>query len=303
MSQLLSIFLNNLAPIFFIAAAGFTLRHFLRLDPRPLSQVIFYLLSPCLLFNLLTGAKMSGADIARLMSFVVIVVLIVGALALMAGRLLSLERRRLAGFLLVTMFMNAGNYGMPVVLFAFGQEALSYASLYFATNAMLAYILGAVIASSGSVGFGQALKNLVRLPTVYAMLAALLFINTGWEIPVFLGRTTKLLGDASIPCMLILLGMQLHSASWRENPLAIGTASALRLAVGPILTLLLAPWFGFSPAAYRAVVLESGMPSAVLNIMVATEFGADPAFVSAVVLVTTVLSPLTLTPLLYYLGA
>ncbi len=303
MSQLLPIFTNNLAPIFLIAAAGYALRHFLHLDPRPISQVIFYIFSPCLLFTLLTNAKMSGADMARLMGFAALVIVLVGGLALLAGLALRLDRRRLAGLLIVSMFMNAGNYGLPVVMFAFGQEALNNAGLFFSATSILAYILGSVIASSGALGWGQAARGVVKLPTIYALIAALIFINTAWPVPEPVARSVKLLGDASIPAMLVLLGMQLHSASWKENPQAIGMASALRLVVSPVLALILAPLMGFSPAAHQAVVIESGMPSAVLNIMLATEFGVDPAYVSAVVLVTTVLSPLTITPLLYWMGA
>ena len=109
--------------------------------------------------------------------------------------------------------MNAGNYGLPVVLFAFGQNALGYASLFFVINAGLTYTLGTLIASMSTMSFGKALVNLIKLPLIYAMLLAVLFIYTGWKIPLPLERATKLLGDASIPSMLVLLGLQLKTAN------------------------------------------------------------------------------------------
>jgi predicted permease len=55
--------------------------------------------------------------------------------------------------------------------------------------------------------------------------------------------------------------------------------------------------------AQQAVVLEAGMPVAVLTTILATEFDVEPTFVTTAVLITTLLSPLTLTPLLAILGA
>jgi len=55
--------------------------------------------------------------------------------------------------------------------------------------------------------------------------------------------------------------------------------------------------------SYQAVVLEAAMPVAVLTTILATEFDAEPTFVTTAVLVTTLISPFTLTPLLAFLGA
>lgn len=303
MSQLFAIFLNNLAPIALIAGAGYLLGHFTRANPRTLSQVIFYIFSPCLLFTLLTTSQLNGGEILRVMGFAALIILLNGLLTWGIGRALHLEKHMLSGVLLVSMFMNAGNYGMPVVLFAFGQTALSYASLFFSMSLILAYTVGAVIASAGTLSAGKALLNLVKIPAVYALALVAVFMSTGLPIPAFLARTTKLLGDASIPAMLVLLGFQLHSAAWTQYKLPIFLGSTMRLLVSPLLTWLLIPFSGLTGPGFQAVILESAMPSAVLNTMLATEFGTEPSYVSAVIFITTVLSPLTLTPLLAILGA
>jgi hypothetical protein len=128
-------------------------------------------------------------------------------------------------------------------------------------------------------------------------------MRTGWQVPLPLERTTTLLGDASIPAMLVLLGMQLCKAEWAGRQLPIGLASGMRLLVSPILALLLAPFFGISGTARQAATLEAAMPAAVLNTVLATEYNAAPSLVTSIVFVTTILSPLTLTPLLAFLGA
>ena len=61
------------------------------------------------------------------------VMAVVGFIAWITAKSLKFERSILSAVLLTTMFMNAGNYGLPLALFAFGEAALSYASIYFIT--------------------------------------------------------------------------------------------------------------------------------------------------------------------------
>ncbi|MEW6093578.1 MAG: AEC family transporter, partial [Chloroflexota bacterium] len=76
----------------------------------------------------------------------------------------------------------------------------------------------------------------------------------------------------------------------------------LRLVAGPFLALGLSALFGLQGPARQAGVTEAGMPSAVMTTIVASEYNLEPTLVTAIVFITTILSPLTLTPLLYFLG-
>ena len=303
MNELLTLFLNNLLPILLASAAGYVLSRLIDINPRSLSQIIFYIFSPCLIFTLLTKNKLEGSEVLRIMLFAASTVLLVGALAWIGGRIFKFERRVLSAVMLTSMFMNAGNYGLPLVLFAFGDMALGYASLTFVTSAILTYSLGVVIASSGSTSVWRALLNLVKVPTIYALILALVIMSTGWTLPLPLDRTVTLLGNASIPAMLVLMGIQFKNVIWKGQVGPMALASVLRLAAAPAIALALCPVFGITGLAYQAGVTELAMPSAVLNTVLATEFDVEPSLVTATVFVTTLLSPFTLTPLLAFLGA
>ena len=80
-------------------------------------------------------------------------------------------------------------------------------------------------------------------------------------------------------------------------------AVGMRLVGGLGCGLILAPFFGLTGMAFKAGVVESSMPTAVLATILATEYDAEPAFVTSAVFISTLLSPLTLTPLLLLLGA
>jgi hypothetical protein len=83
----------------------------------------------------------------------------------------------------------------------------------------------------------------------------------------------------------------------------LSLAVSLRLVGGALFGLLLARLIGLDGAARQAGVLEAAMPSAVISIILATEYDVEPEFVTSVVFATTILCPLTLTPLLSILGA
>ncbi len=303
MSALLTLFVNNLLPVFLIAGAGALLGSVSQIDPRTVSKLILYIFSPCLIFTLLTESQVSNEMFLRVVVYTFFSITVIGGICWIIGRLIKVERSTLSSMMLTSMFSNAGNYGLPVVLFAFGQTAMGYASLYFVMSVCLVYTVGTVIASMSRVGFSSAITNLIKLPLIYAVIVALIIINTGWELPLPALRAINLLGNASIPCMLILLGLQLRTAKLSGRIIPLTVTSTLKLVISPLLAFLLLPFFGLNGEAAKAIIIEAGMPTAVLTTMLATEFDSEPAFATAAVFITTLLSPLTLTTLLSFLGA
>ncbi|HLE15743.1 MAG TPA: AEC family transporter [Anaerolineales bacterium] len=303
MSQLLALFSNNILPIFITAGAGFLSAKYLQVTPRSVSLLAFYIFSPCLIFNLLTTSQLGGVEISRMAGFTVISILLLGLLAGVLGKLLRLERRLLVALLLVVMFGNAGNYGLSLNLFAFGEDALAYASLYFVTVAVLMYTLGVVIASLGNTSLANALSGLLRVPAVYAVILALVFNYFGWELALPLDRSVDLLANATIPVLMVLMGIQLQASRWTDHTLALSLGNLLRLVASPALALGLSVLFRLDGAAFQAGILESAMPTAVVMTVLATEYDIEPAFITTAVFTSTLLSPLTLTPILAFLGA
>ena len=303
MSELFSLFFNNLFPILLVALIGFTLAKILKINPRPLSQVIFYIFSPVLVFKLITQSQLSNQDILRTLIFTVLLILLVGLLSWLLAKILRLDRRTMAAVLITAMFMNAGNYGLPLTSFAFGETALAFASVFFVVNAMLANTLGIVIASSGTMSVWAAIKGLVKFPAIYALVLGVLFLQFSWKLPSGLDRTVTLLSNAAIPSMLVLLGMQLVNIKLDGQLRPLILTSGMRLLIAPLIAFGLSQVFGMTGASYQAVTIESAMPVAVTTTILATEFDAEPTFVTTAVLVTTLLSPLTLTPLLAFLRA
>lgn len=303
MIELLTIFSNNILPIFLIAGTGYLLARFVGVDPQPISRAVFYIFGPALLFTLLTTSDLSLVDFLKMVGFALASMLSVAILAWAVGKMLGLNRKLLAAVILVAAFGNSGNFGLSLNLFAFGDQALAHASLYFATMAALSYTFGVFVASSGTLSVLQATKNLIKVPALYAVLLAIILNILHWRLPLPVERTLETLSAGSIPALLVLIGIQLHSARGSRQYVALGVANGLRLVVSPLVAMGLAILFGLRGAAYQAGISEAAMPAAIVTTVLATEYEVEPAFVTASVLISTLLSPLTLTPLLAYLGA
>ncbi len=299
---LLRIFANNILPVLLLSGAGFALGKVLKLDPQPLGRVIFYILSPVLVFDLLTSNKLPLDRIALMMGYTAAGTLVIAGLAFLAGKLFRLERGALIVVVLASMCTNGGNYGLPLVSFAFGQEALAYASIYFVTSTILFYTVGVIIASLGHLNLKNALLGVLKVPAIYAIILAGIYIRTGWTLPESLQRTVTLAAGGAIPGMLVLLGLELQRVEWSRNLRAMGIPVFIRLIIGPLVGLGIAAMFGLQGPAYKAGVTEMSTPTAVMTTVLATEYKLDSSLVTAIIFVGTVLSPLTLTPLLYFLG-
>ena len=142
----------------------------------------FYALSPCLIFNLLTTSRLNGLELGQMSLFAISLVLGIGLLTWLISLPLHLEPEVRSGLLLTVMFSNAGNLGLPMVLFAYGQNALAHASIFFVVTSTLSYSLGVFIACNGR-GFRGSLRSMATVPSVYAVIIAGLALMAGVSVP------------------------------------------------------------------------------------------------------------------------
>jgi predicted permease len=147
----------------------------------------------------------------------------------------------------------------------------------------------------------QAILGIAKVPAVYGVAAAVFVLAGGIAVPITLMRPIDLLGDAAIPLMVLVLGMQLERATVPERPLCVGAAVGLSLLAAPLVAIGLAAVLGLTGTARQAGVVLASMPVAVITTILAVEFDVAPAFVTNAVFLSTLLSPLTLTPLIAFL--
>jgi predicted permease len=301
LSELLTTFAENILPIFLISGSAYLVGKYLALDSRTVGRLVFYFFGPVLIFNLITKSQLPFDEMLKTAGFAAAVMLSCGLIALLGGLALRLERRALMAVILVSMFANNGNFGLPLVSFAFGPSALAHSSIYFITSAVMVNSIGVLIASLGHTDIQRALLGLLKVPLIYALIVALIVIRFDLTLPVPLERSVTLVAGAAVPMMLVLLGLELQKAQWTRNLRGLTLGATVRLLAGPVIALFLTSVMGITGAAKQGSVLEASMPSAVMNTVLAAEYNLDSSLVTGTILVTTLLSPLTLTPLILFL--
>lgn len=297
------IFLNVLFPILVLVSVGYFLAKRGHLDGEMLSKISFWFLSPALIFSALLENEIASEVFYEFGGFVLIFSLIMWLIALLSGRIASLGSETTAALSLSIVFTNAGNYGLPLLLFAFGEEAFAYGVVYISISTFVMSTLGVIISTWGESFSFKPFINIFKTPIFYSVVLAVLIKSFAIELPLFVIRPIDLMADAAIPMLLVLLGAQLVGVQLGKRIRLISYASALRLGAAPLIAWGLASLFGFSGLIFKVAIIESSMPAAVNALVLATYYRRDPRLVSSVVLTTTTLSVVTLTVLLMLLGA
>ena len=304
--SLLSIFASAILPIVAIAAAGAVVGRVHDVDPEALNTVTVYVLAPALAFHSLATTSLDGGTLLRVVAAVGVFHVVMIGVAEAVGRVLGESEALLNALVLVSAFPNSGNYGIPVSEFVFGQTGRSTAVLFMAMQGVLIYSVGAYVASRSAGDSGlRGVRRVFELPLVYAVAAAL---GLRWADAVPPADSTAmttldLLGTASIPLMLLILGIQLARTNYGRTIGSVSAATLLKMVVSPVVGAGVALLVGFAdPTVGRVFVLETAMPAAVTPLILVIEFGGESVdgvdvaeFVGTAVLVTTLVSVPTVT--------
>ena len=291
--EILTTIATTVLPVFAIIAVGFLYGKFRDLPTGPISDLLLWILIPCLVLGSIGSKPLSLAELGRIGAGAALVVFGCGLVSLVV---FARSRFRRAA-LLPSMFMNSANMAFPLALLAFGEEGLARQLMFYIAINLMHVTIGIAIAR-GRGGLTQVL----RLPLIYAALLAITLASTGLILPQAVAQPLQLVGKATIPIMLLLLGVRLRSARLKHIGPAL-VASLVRLVAGFGCGLLAVWLLGLTGFARDAVLLGAVMPAAVLNFIFSEKFNRQPEFVASSVVLSTVLSFATTPLALWYITA
>lgn len=283
--------LSPVIPVFILIATGFFFAHWKKISLVPVTELIVYLGTPALVFSSLASRPLFAGDIAVLLGGVLLIFAGVGALVRLYFIVFRFSSR---GFALPALFMNAGNMGIPLALFAFGEAGMQRATLMFVIITFLQYSLGLYLLN----GRGN-WSETFRLPLIYATVAGLTFNLNQITIPELLFQPIYMLGQATIPIMLVSLGYRLHdfqSLKWRH---AIGGA-IVRIFGGFLVASTVVNLIGADGVNRQVLLLYGALPAAVINFVLTEKYRQDPELAASIVVLSTLLSVLTI-PMVFWI--
>lgn len=294
MTELFSIFLNVIMPVFGIVLLGYLLGGRLQLQAQTLTRVAYYVFVPAFIFDAISKVKVPLENVLKMVCFIVLTHLLAVLIAGGAGRLMGRSREMIAAFIMIAAFGNVGNYGIAVVQFRLGDDALASAIIHSVAITIIAFVVCVSAAGWARGGSRGAFSALIRTPALWAVVPALIVSNNDIVIPLMLSRMIALLAGAMIPVMLFALGVQLMEQKRVDFTVDVLVISSVRLLLVPALACLVAIPFNLGQIDYVSGVLQAAMPTAVLVAIISKEYEIVPDFVTSVVLFSTLASLLTL---------
>ncbi|WP_017814166.1 AEC family transporter [Paenibacillus shenyangensis] len=307
--HLLSTLYQVFLPISLPVVGGILLRRFRGLDTKPLATLSLYILTPSIVFNTLLHAEISLQDVTSTITFSLLTLVALWLIATIVSRILHLNPQEQAGLTLISTFTNSVNYGLPLVLLAFGQLGLDKASVYVIGQMVIVNTVGVFFAARSHFSARQAFASIFRLPAVYATAIAMLLRLCGWALPSTLDQGFAMLAAAYSPVALVVLGAQMinvgsrnaEAAADRPSQRAFWAGMTIRLAAAPLLSWLLLTLIGVEGILFNVLLILTSMPTAVNAVILAEQFGAAPRLVSRCILWTTLSSMLVLPVLILWL--
>ncbi|GGL55416.1 AEC family transporter [Halocalculus aciditolerans] len=303
-------FTEAILPIVAIAAVGYVIGERTNLRIEPLNTIALQFFLPALVFYGIATTALTGSTAVVFVLAVVAYLAVTMGLAFAGTRLLDVPDSLRSGTVLASAFPNSGFVGIPLTGFLFGDFGRTVATIFLTVQSVVLYTLGVYVVSADAdetAGAASAVREVFRLPLVYAVLLAVALRVLGLVPPVdgTAMTTIDMVGSAAVPLMLTVVGIQLSNVDLSVLR-GVAFPTATKLVVAPLVGVGIALAAGFAdPRISNTFVLECATPAAVTPLAIVIAYSdstPDDAvstadYMSSVIFVTTVLSVATLTAL------
>lgn len=278
--------LNITAPVFILAAIGYGwVKLGFEYRVEFVTRLAMTLSVPCLIFVALMTADIDPQALGSLSlaSFTAY-----GLVSIVFLGIVKLRKLDTSTYLAPLVFGNTGNLGLPLAMFAFGEEGLSYAVVVFAVMAILSFTIGVWVVAGG----GSPIR-VIKEPVVAATFLGALFLWQGWQTPIFLTNALELIGQMAIPIMLITLGVAIARLETNDMGRAVWL-SAIKVMVSAGAAWTAARWFGLAPIPSAVLIVQLATPVAVTSYLLAEKYGHEAQPVAGLVVASTLLCVISL---------
>lgn len=197
--------------------------------------------------------------------------------------------------------------GPGLALLAFGEEAAVPVALIFCFENIVHFAIAPMMrALSGDDKTSPlrlipgVLRKIVLHPFIIATALGVGAAYIGFRPPGPAERFLEYLSRAAAPCALFAMGVTLALRPLTRIPHELALIAALKLILHPLLCYVVLSWVGnFSETWLFSAVLLAASPTATNVLVIAQQYGVWVQRASASVLITTCLSVVTVTGLLY----
>jgi len=275
---------------------------------RGLSDFVFRLAMPCLIFNGATSPHQGGG--ATALAFFT-GCLAAYALAMLVARFVLRMKLGEAGtFGLNAAFGNTAMIGIPLVLAFYGEAGLAQLLAIVGLHSLILLPIGTIVGEIAQSGRAPVLKilkstlvSVSQNPIVIAVTLGFVVYQAQIPVPEAARRFLQMTGLAAAPTALFCLGATLVAFDARRDWPSALLCSALKLLCMPLLVWLVGRAIGLPPLQMAVALLAAAMPTGANAFFLSRRYNAGAERSGATVLLSTLLSVFTVAALTLMLQA
>ena len=280
-------------PVFFVIGIGYFLgRKNPKFDTNFITNFAGNIGTPAMIFYTVTT---TGITLDVFISYFIYAIIMIAGFALIGLILLFLLKKDLSMELPPLILPNTGNMGVPICLFAYGTQGLGVASAVASVIILFHFTLGVFLARKKF-----SLDILIKSPPVYAIIISVIFLYFKIKTPIFLENTTFLLTYATIFLVLMSLGIALTRFKFSlKNSIIM---SVCRVLLGPLIAYTIIYNFKLSGLAAGVLLIQSAMPSAILNYLVGSMYSPKKVVdsIASTIVISTLMSFVTIPVVVFF---
>ena len=260
-----------------------------QIDDKTITLLNVYFLQVFLTF---WGLLIHPVDITLLYApsiylFIVIIVLIVSAI--FAASLFK-KKKEYSIAMVAALIGNTGNLGIPLNIAIFGEESIPYTTIVNLVNVFIVYTIGVYFYSRGTFDTKTSLKNIFKLPILWAAILAIILSANGYKPNDAIMKMLMMGAYASMTMQLFLFGIYLYGTKIKEiNKTLISWVIIFKFLILPILAFVVLYNIELDSMIKGVIFIELLMPLAVANVNLASLYNCEPKVVTALVFITSIL--------------
>ena len=280
-------------PVFFVIGVGYYLGNKNpKFDTNFITTFAGNVGTPAMIFYTVTT---TGITLSVFINYFIYALIMIGGFALIGLVLLFFLKKDLSMELPPLILPNTGNMGIPICLFAYGTQGLGIASAIASVIILFHFTLGVFLAKKQF-----SFDILIKSPPVYAIIVSILFLFFEIKTPLFLENTTFLLTYATIFLVLMSLGIALTRFKFSLKESII--LSLCRVILGPLIAFIIIYNFDLSGFAAGVLLIQSAMPSAILNYLVGSMYSPKKVVdsIASTIVTSTLISFITIPIVVFF---
>ena len=280
-------------PVFFVIGIGYYLgKNDPKFDTNFITNFAGNIGTPAMIFYTVTT---TGITLNIFISYFIYAIIMIAGFAAIGLILLFLLKKDLSMELPPLILPNTGNMGVPICLFAYGAQGLGVASAVASVIILFHFTLGVFLAKKKF-----SFDILIKSPPVYAIIVSVIFLYFKIKTPIFLENTTFLLTYATIFLVLMSLGIALTRFKFSlKNSIIM---SICRVLLGPVIAYIIIYNFKLSGLPAGVLLIQSAMPSAILNYLVGSMYSPKKVIdsIAGTIVTSTLMSFITIPIVVFF---